>query len=90
MSVSRTQPQRPGLLWRTASTAIMATTGILCRSFLFGFNKVEVVGLDSFLRLLDARKDVDARQRGLITVSNHTSVYVALPLGPSLLANPGR
>ncbi|OAA53379.1 tafazzin [Niveomyces insectorum RCEF 264] len=74
MSVSKTPPQQPGLLWRTASTFVMAATGMLARAFLYGLNDVEVVGLDRFLALLDTRKDVDSRQRGLITVSNHVSV----------------
>ncbi|CAK7213970.1 Lyso-phosphatidylcholine acyltransferase [Sporothrix bragantina] len=74
MSVAKAQPQKPGALWRAASTFFMASTGMICRSFLYGFNNVEVVGLDSFLKLLDERKDVAARKRGLITVSNHISV----------------
>jgi monolysocardiolipin acyltransferase len=67
MSVANAQPRKPGALWRATSTFVMATTGMLCRSFLYGLNDVEVVGLDNFLKLLDARKDVEARQRGLIT-----------------------
>ena len=43
---------------------------------MFGTNKTDVHGLDKFLALLDQRKDVDTRKRGLITVSNHISVYV--------------
>ena len=67
MSVANAQPRKPGALWRATSSFVMATTGMLCRSFLYGLNDVEVVGLDNFLKLLDARKDVEARQRGLIT-----------------------
>jgi len=52
----------------------MGITGALSRSFLFGLNDTEVIGLDRFLEVLDGRKDVDARERGLITVSNHVSV----------------
>ncbi|CAK7262997.1 Lyso-phosphatidylcholine acyltransferase [Sporothrix epigloea] len=74
MPVAKAQPQKPGALWRAASTFFMASTGMICRSILYGFNNLEVVGLDNFLKLLDARKDVDARQRGLLTVSNHISV----------------
>ncbi|KIH88134.1 monolysocardiolipin acyltransferase [Sporothrix brasiliensis 5110] len=70
MSVANAKPRKPGALWRAASTFVMATTGMLCRSFLYGLNDVEVVGLDNFLKLLDARKDVEARQRGLITASS--------------------
>jgi len=35
---------------------------------------MEVIGLDRFLETLDKRKDVEGRERGLITVSNHISV----------------
>jgi monolysocardiolipin acyltransferase len=52
----------------------MAVTGLLSRSFLYGFSHPEVHGLEPFLRLLDSRRDVAARERGLITVSNHLSV----------------
>ncbi|KAL1903289.1 Lyso-phosphatidylcholine acyltransferase [Sporothrix stenoceras] len=74
MSITNAQPRKPGALWRATSTFVMATTGMICRSFLYGFNNVEVVGLDNFLKLLDERKDVQARKRGLITASNHISV----------------
>jgi monolysocardiolipin acyltransferase len=36
--------------------------------------------MDKFLELLDERADVEGRERGLITVSNHVSVYVRLPV----------
>lgn len=65
--VAKAQPQKPGALWRAASTITMASTGMICRSILYGLNSLEVVGLDNFLKLLDARKDVEARQRGLLT-----------------------
>ena len=32
-----------------------------------GLNSVDVHGLDGFLKLLDRRKDIDSRERGLIT-----------------------
>lgn len=67
MSASKAPQQQPSLLWRTASTAIMATTGMIARTFLYGLSSVEVAGLDKFLALLDARRDIGARQRGLIT-----------------------
>lgn len=87
MSVANAQPRKPGALWRATSTFVMATTGMLCRSFLYGLNDVEVVGLDNFLKLLDARKDVEARQRGLITgtlcrlahVNIHFMSFVSCP-----------
>jgi monolysocardiolipin acyltransferase len=45
----------------------MGLTGSLSRAFYYGLNNVEVVGLDGFLQTLDRRKDVDGRERGLIT-----------------------
>lgn len=59
--------ERPSLPWRMSSSMIMGLTGGLSRAFLYGLNHVEVVGLDRFLSLLDRRKDVDARERGLVT-----------------------
>ncbi|KAL8423575.1 hypothetical protein RB596_003693 [Gaeumannomyces avenae] len=67
-------PQKPGLAWRAGSTMIMGLTGLLSKGFLYGLNDVEVIGMDRFLDLLESRRDVDRRRRGLITVSNHTSV----------------
>ncbi|KAL3417410.1 acyltransferase [Phlyctema vagabunda] len=52
----------------------MGLTASISRGFLYGLNNMEVVGLDRFLQKLDDRKDVEGRQRGLITVSNHVSV----------------
>ncbi|MCJ1475264.1 hypothetical protein MMC13_003926 [Lambiella insularis] len=52
----------------------MGLAGLACRVFMFGLSSTEVDGLDSFLQLLDERRDVERRQRGLITVSNHTSI----------------
>jgi monolysocardiolipin acyltransferase len=39
----------------------------MSRGFLYGLNRMEVVGLDRFLEALDKREDVDGRERGLIT-----------------------
>ncbi|KAI9723335.1 MAG: hypothetical protein M1812_001218 [Candelaria pacifica] len=47
---------------------------MISRAFLFGLNRTEVKGLDGFLDLLDRRRDVEGRKRGLITVSNHVSI----------------
>ncbi|KAF2278018.1 uncharacterized protein EI97DRAFT_395750 [Westerdykella ornata] len=68
------QPPAPSWPWRTASSFTMGTVGMLCCSFLYGLSRTEVHGLDEFLQLLDEREDVEGRQRGLITVSNHISV----------------
>lgn len=63
--------QQPTLPWRTTSSAVMGLTAALFRGFLYGFNSVEVVGLERFLDILDKRKDVEQRQRGLITGMRH-------------------
>ncbi|KAM0819242.1 putative Tafazzin family protein [Seiridium cardinale] len=66
--------QHPSLPWRASSAMITGLTGMLCRGFLYGFNNVEVNGLQRFLKVLDEREDVDKRERGLLTVCNHVSV----------------
>ena len=45
----------------------MGLTGSLSRGFLYGLNYVEVIGLEKFLETLDKRKDIESRERGLIT-----------------------
>ncbi|KAI9804082.1 MAG: hypothetical protein M1825_001483 [Sarcosagium campestre] len=69
-------PQRaePWLPWTVASALTMGVVGSLSRVFLYGANRTEVEGLQPFLRILDERSDVNSRERGLITVSNHISV----------------
>jgi monolysocardiolipin acyltransferase len=57
----------PSLPWRTTSSVVMGITGAISRTFLYGLNKTEAIGLDRFLEILDARKDVEKRDRGLIT-----------------------
>lgn len=49
----------------------MGLTGSASRAFLYGCNKVEVVGLQRFLEVLDERKHVAGRERGLLTGMNH-------------------
>ncbi|KAF2144237.1 uncharacterized protein K452DRAFT_223839 [Aplosporella prunicola CBS 121167] len=68
------RPAAPSAAWRAGSVATMGFIGLLCRGFLLGFSNLEVNGLEKFLALLDKRKDVEGRQRGLVTVSNHVSV----------------
>jgi monolysocardiolipin acyltransferase len=46
---------------------VMGTAGVVSKCFLYGFNRVEVTGLSRFLDVLDARRDPEKRQRGLIT-----------------------
>jgi monolysocardiolipin acyltransferase len=59
--------QQPSLPWRAASSFTMLTVAALSKGFMYGLNSVEVSGLQGFLSILDARKDVGKRQRGLIT-----------------------
>jgi monolysocardiolipin acyltransferase len=49
-----------------SSTTIFGVAA-LCRSFLFLCSRPEVHGLDSFLELLDSRRDPATRTRGLLT-----------------------
>jgi len=73
-SSSHPLPPSPSLPWRFSSSLIMGLTGSLSRGFLYGLNRIEVFGLDGFLETLDRRKDIEGREKGLITVSNHVSV----------------
>lgn len=69
------RPARPSLSLRLKSAVVMGMTGIISRCFLYGFNTVEVTGLQRFLDLLDSRKDPAKRQRGLLTgASTHPIV----------------
>lgn len=45
----------------------MGVSGFLTKVFYTGMNNVEVHGLDNFLGLLDKRKDIEGRERGLLT-----------------------
>lgn len=60
-------PAAPSLPWRIGSSAVMGVVGALTRTFMYGLNSTETHGLESFLEVLDKRKDVDQRERGLIT-----------------------
>lgn len=71
-------PESPSATWRASSGLTTGLIGSISRSFLLGFSRLETNGLDGFLRLLGERSDPNERQRGLITVSNHLSVYVCL------------
>lgn len=73
-----TLPERPSLGFRIASSFQTGWVGTACRTFLVAFNRLEVNGWENFQKLLDERADVGERQRGLITVSNHISVYVRI------------
>lgn len=65
--MGRPAPYVPSLPWRVGSVAAMAFIGSCARSFLYGLNNMEVTGLEGFLEALERRKDIDGRERGLIT-----------------------
>lgn len=55
------------MLWNGASTATLATVGILCRAFLLGTQrKFEVEGLEQFLQFMEERKTTP-NMGGLVT-----------------------
>jgi monolysocardiolipin acyltransferase len=68
-----TPATRQSLPWRLGSMAVMGTVGVLSRSFLYGLNSVEVIGLGHLLGALDRRR-TQGRERGLLTVCNHVAV----------------
>ncbi|KAI5289618.1 hypothetical protein KEM54_003567 [Ascosphaera aggregata] len=76
---------RPSAFWTGASSATMYAVAGLCRAFLYGVSKLELHGQEEFFELLDSRVDRDKRKRGLITVSNHISVYAGPKLGVDLV-----
>lgn len=65
--MSSTSPTQPSLPWRATSSLVMGLTGALSRAFLFGLSNTEVIGLERFIEVIDGRKDVAARSRGLLT-----------------------
>jgi len=60
-------PYAPSLGWRAASTATIAFTGFLAKAFARIACSTEVYGLESFVKLLNDRENVEERDRGLIT-----------------------
>ena len=64
---STDSPSQPSLPWRIGSSIIMGVAGSLSRVALFAANTTEVHGLDSFVELLDRRRDLEKRERGLLT-----------------------
>jgi hypothetical protein len=58
---------KPSLPWRAGSAATIGFIGSIARSFLYGLNQIEVTGLEGFLEILEKRKNVEGRERGLIT-----------------------
>ena len=60
-------PSQPSLPWRVASASIMGILGGLARTTLYAANSTEIHGLEEFQQLVAERRDIDERQRGLIT-----------------------
>lgn len=52
-------------LSRLASAAIIGGTGVLSRLFLYGTQRVQVEGLEPFLKILRAKRETN--DRGLLT-----------------------
>jgi len=46
---------------------VCGVSGLICRGFMLGFNRLEVNGGEKFRELLDERADVEGRTKGLIT-----------------------
>jgi hypothetical protein len=65
--MSSPPPTQPSLPWRASSSFVMGVTGALSRAFLYGLSNTETVGLERFLEILERRKDVAGRERGLLT-----------------------
>ncbi|SMQ48890.1 unnamed protein product [Zymoseptoria tritici ST99CH_3D7] len=68
------RPYQQSLPWRATSSTTLGLVGFLSRTFLYAFNRTEVQGVEKFMELLDERRDERSRTRGLLTVSNHTSI----------------
>jgi hypothetical protein len=67
MHLRRGTLEQPSSAWRFWSSLTMFNVGALCRAFLFCANTTEVKGQETFLKLLELRRDYNARTRGLIT-----------------------
>jgi len=51
----------------------MSAIGLLCKSFLVLASSTKIHGLEAFKTLLDERRDVANRKRGLLTGEQTTS-----------------
>lgn len=52
----------------------MGVVGSISRTFLHALSNIEVFGLEKFMETLEKRRNVEERERGLLTVANHVSV----------------
>ena len=77
---SLTPPNQPSLPWRIGSSVTIGAVGAFCRTFLYGLNDSQVVGLDRFLKVLEERRDVGARTRGLLTGTGLWRIPQVLPV----------
>ena len=59
--------EQPSLPWRVGSSLVMGFIGSIFRVALFGANRTKVHGLEGFLELLDERRNIEGRERGLLT-----------------------
>jgi len=66
----------------------MGLTGLAAKAFLFGCNRTEAQGLEKFVRLLDERKNIEGRKRGLLT--GPFGIDNVIFLKPNLLALPAQ
>lgn len=60
-------PQQPSLTWRNTSSILIGLSVAVSKGFLYGLNKVETIGLERFVELIEQRRDVKKRTKGLIT-----------------------
>lgn len=60
-------PYSPSLPWRIGSAAVMGVAGGISRALLYALNRTETPGLDRFLKVLEERRDVQKRTKGLLT-----------------------
>jgi monolysocardiolipin acyltransferase len=65
----------PSLPWRTASAATIVFIGLASKTFLTFASSAQWHGLEGFLKLLDERKEVKKRNRGLLTGNDLRSPY---------------
>lgn len=79
MTEQQVPPDAPSALWQAASSFTLGAVGTVCRSFLYGLNKLDVYGLDGFVQTLEERRDVQGRERGLITGTSSTFQLKVMP-----------
>ncbi|CAO3646827.1 unnamed protein product [Cunninghamella echinulata] len=63
--------EEPGILWRIGSSLSIGITGLVGKGVVSYLENTKVYGMDQFLYILNNNN----RQQGIITVSNHFSVW---------------